>query len=103
MSVYCAEVLSSGSDSRARESDPGVGVAGTGSMPEVKLLLIRETPEGFFLERRTESGEAAGDTQYETLDDAVRFAHSEYDPISDWRFCPDDVDPLEFIRARSDP
>ena len=70
---------------------------------EVKLLLIRETPEGFFLERRTESGEAAGDTQYETLDDAVRFAHSEYDPISDWRVCPDDVDPLEFIRARSDP
>ena len=70
---------------------------------EVKLLLIRETPEGFFLERRTESGEAAGDTQYETLDDAVRLAHFEYDPVSDWRVCRDDVDPLEFIRARSDP
>ena len=82
----------------------GVGSANRcAGVAEVKLLLIRETPEGFFLERRTESGEAAGDTQYETLDDAVRFAHSEYDPISDWRVCPDDVDPLEFIRARSDP
>ena len=32
----------------------------------------------------------------------MRVAYSEY-TISDWRFCPDDVDPLEYIRAQSDP
>jgi hypothetical protein len=29
-------------------------------------------------------------------------AYSEYDAISDWRFCPDDADPLEYIKAQSD-
>jgi hypothetical protein len=70
--------------------------------PDVKVLLIREGPEGFFLERLTEDGGSAGDTQHDTLDEAMRHAYSEYDSISNWRFCPDDVDPLEYIRAPSD-
>jgi hypothetical protein len=30
-------------------------------------------------------------------------AYSEYDAISDWRFCPDDADPLEYLQAQSNP
>jgi hypothetical protein len=41
-------------------------------------------------------------TQHETLDEAMGQAYSEYDAISDWRFCPDDADPLEYIKAQSD-
>jgi hypothetical protein len=33
------------------------------------------------------------------MDDAMREAYSEYGPISDWRFCPDDADPLEYIQG----
>jgi hypothetical protein len=59
--------------------------------------------DGFFLERLTERGELVDATQHETLDEAMRQAYSEYDTISDWRFCPDDADPLQYIRAQSDP
>jgi hypothetical protein len=38
----------------------------------------------------------------ETLDEAMRQAYSEY-TISNWRFCPDDVDPLEYIQAQCNP
>jgi energy-coupling factor transporter ATP-binding protein EcfA2 len=99
MSMYCAEVLSLGPGSAQPESGPVPGVARSRRMPDVKVLLIRESLEGFFLERLTESGEVIGNTQHDTLDDAMRHAHSEYDPISNWRLCPDDVDPLEYIRT----
>jgi hypothetical protein len=65
------------------------------------MLLITEKPEGFFLRRFTADGNPAQDTQHETLDDAMRQAYSEYESLSDWRFCPDDVDPLDYM-ARSD-
>jgi len=58
--------------------------------------------EGFFLERFTDRGEPVGDTQHETLDEAMQQAYSEYDSISDWRLCPDGADPLEYIQAQSD-
>ena len=32
---------------------------------------------------------------HDTLDEAMSYAYSQYDAISDWRFCPDDADPLE--------
>ena len=76
---------------------------GTGRpLPQVKVLLIAERVDGFFLERFTDRGELVGDTQHETLDEAMRQAYSEYDALSDWRFCPDGADPLEYIRAQSE-
>jgi hypothetical protein len=68
----------------------------------VKFLLVTERADGFFLERFTDRGELLGDSQYETLDEAMREAYSEY-VISSWRFCPDDADPLKYIQAQSDP
>jgi hypothetical protein len=81
MSIYCAEVL---------------------SPAPVKVLLIRQRPDGFFLERFNERGEFVGDTRHDEMDDAMREAYSAYGPISDWRLCPDGVDPLKYIRARSE-
>jgi hypothetical protein len=65
------------------------------------MLLITEKPDGFFLRRFTEDGSPAHDTQHETLDDAMHQAYSEYEFLSDWSFCPDDVDPVDYM-ARSD-
>ena len=76
---------------------------GTGRpLPKVKVLLITERVGGFLLERFTDRGELVGESQYETLDDAMRQAYSEY-TISNWRFCPDDVDPLQYIQGQSGP
>jgi hypothetical protein len=36
------------------------------------------------------------------LDEATGEPYSEY-TISNWRFCPDDADPLQDIQAQSDP
>jgi hypothetical protein len=33
------------------------------------------------------------------MDDAMREAYSQYDPISEWKLCPDDADPLEYLRG----
>jgi hypothetical protein len=74
MSAHCSEVLSP-------SPDP----------PGVKFLRILERVEGFFLQRFDERGEFVGDAQFETLDEAMRHVYSEYDEISDWRFCPDDA------------
>jgi len=52
-------------------------------------------------ERLTDNGERVGDTLHETLDDAMYQAYSEYDALSDWRLCPDDADPLQYIRGQS--
>jgi hypothetical protein len=46
-------------------SDVGTGPRG----PQVKVLLIVERVEGFFLQRLTELGEHVGETQHDTLDD----------------------------------
>jgi len=66
----------------------------------VKVLLIAERVEGFFLARFTDRGELVGETQHDTLDEAMWQANSEYRAISGWRLCPDDADPLEYIRAQ---
>jgi len=67
----------------------------------VKVVLIDIRVDGFFLERLTDTGELEGETQYDTLDEAMWQAYSDY-VLSDWSFCPDGVDPLEYIRAQSD-
>jgi hypothetical protein len=68
-------------------------------MRDVKVLLISEKPDGFYLERFGETREFVGDTRHDEMDDAMREAYSQYGPISDWRLCPDGVDPLEYIHA----
>jgi hypothetical protein len=68
MSIYCAEVLA-----------PAM----------VKVLLIRQKVDGFYLERYTESGVFLGGTRHDEMDDAMREAYAAYDPISEWRLCPD--------------
>ena len=92
MSTYCAEV---------RPPDHGTQPqpAASPGEPRVKLLLITQRPDGFFLERFTERGELVGATQHEEMDEAQRTAYADYGPISDWRLCPDGVDPLEYLRA----
>jgi hypothetical protein len=65
-------------------------------------LVIDARVDGFFLERFTDRGELVGETRHDTADEAEWQAYSEY-VLSDWRSCPDDVDPLEYIRGRSDP
>jgi hypothetical protein len=68
-------------------------------MPDVKVLLISERPDGFYLERFNDRREFVGETRHDEKDDAVREAYSQYDPISDWKLCPDGVDPLKYIRG----
>jgi hypothetical protein len=79
-------------------SDVGTGPR---SLPDVKALFIDVRVGGFFLERFNDRGELVGTTQHETMDEAMWQANSEYE-IPDWRSCPEDVDPVEYIRAHSD-
>jgi hypothetical protein len=70
--------------------------------PDVKALFIDVRVEGFFLERFNDRGELVGTTQHETMDEAMWQADSEYE-IAEWRSCPEDVDPVEYIRAHPEP
>ena len=100
--TYCSEVSSLAPTPRAQsESDDLSDVRTDRTPPQVKVLLITERVDGFVLQRLTDRCEHVGDTQHDTLDEAMSYAYAEYDAISDWRFCPDDVDPLEYIQARS--
>jgi hypothetical protein len=67
--------------------------------PPEKLLLLTDKVDGFFVQRFTDRGESVGVTQHDTMDEAMQYVYSEYDAISDWRLCPDGVDPLEYLRA----
>ena len=100
--THCAEVLSLAPTTSA-QSEPGdPSDVGTGRpLPQVKVLLIDARVDGFFLERVIDRGDSVGTTQHDTMDEAVQQAHSEY-VLSDWTNCPDDVDPLEYIRGQSD-
>ena len=76
-----------------------VGSPRPSASPQVKVLLIAQEVDRFHLERFTDHGEHVADTLHETLDDAMHQAYSEFDAISDWRLCPDDADPLQYIRG----
>ena len=99
----CAEVLSRTPAARAQPEPSDVSEVGTRQpAPPVKVLLIAERVDGFFLERLTEGGELVNTTRHDTMDEAMDQVYSEFDAISDWRLCPDDADPLEYLRAQSD-
>jgi hypothetical protein len=100
--TYCAEVLSlaPGCGAQPESGDLSDGATGRPSAG-AKVVLIDIRVDGFFLERFTDSGELVGESQYDTLDEAMWQAYSDY-VLSDWSFCPDGVDPLDYIRAQSD-
>jgi hypothetical protein len=104
MRLHCAEVLSLAvtPNGRPGESQRAPDVeTGQHRLPDVKVLLIDERVEGFFLERFNDRGEPVGTTQHETMDEAMWQAYSEYE-IADWKSCPDDVDPVEYLREHRD-
>jgi hypothetical protein len=63
-----------------------------------RVVLVDERVEGFFLERLNDLGELVRTTQHDTMDEAMQTAHSEYE-LSEWRACPDGINPLNFIEA----
>jgi hypothetical protein len=68
-------------------------------LPSPDVLLIEQESEGnVFLYRMTRSGEPAGDTWHQSVDDAKHQANYEYgDTLGEWRAIPDDVsDPRDF-------
>jgi hypothetical protein len=101
-STRCAEVLSVATTPSAQAEDGNLSDVATGRpLPLVKVLLIEERVDGFYVKRFTDSGELVSGTLHETMDEAMQQVYSEYDAISEWRFCPDGADPLEYIRAQS--
>jgi hypothetical protein len=97
VSMYCAAVLSPASDRTAQRDSVGPPVARRD--PDVKVLLISQRADGFYLERFNERGESLGTTRHDEMDDAMREAYSQYDPISEWRLCPEHAGPLEYLRG----
>jgi hypothetical protein len=102
--TYCSEVLSPAPTPRAQCDHSNRSELATDlPRPQVKVLLIVERIDGFSLQRLTDRGKHLGDTLHDTMDEAMSQAYCEYGAISDWRFCPDDVDPLQYIQAQSAP
>jgi hypothetical protein len=103
MRLHCAEVLSLASTPSGKSESRALSDVGAGRpLPlMVKAIFIDVRVEGFFLERFNDRGELVGATQHETMDEAMWQAYSEF-VIADWRSCPQDVDPVEYIRAQSD-
>ena len=97
--AHCAEVLSLAPTTTAQPGSGHPYDVGAGEpRPQVKVLLIEERVDGFFLERLTDRGEPVATTQHDAMDEAMWQGYSEY-VLSDWTSCPDGVDPLEYIRA----
>ena len=102
MRLHCAEVSSLAPTPTGQSEPADLSDVGTGRrLPDVKAVFIDVRVEGFFLERFNDRGELVGTTQHETMDEAMWQAASEYE-IADWRSCPEDVDPVAYIRAHSD-
>jgi len=103
MRLHCAEVVSLASTLRGQsESETPSDIETDRPLPPVvKALFIDVRVEGFFLERFNDRGELVGTTQHDTMDEAMWQAYSEF-VIADWRSCPEDVDPVEYIRAQTD-
>jgi hypothetical protein len=56
-------------------------------LPAAALLIIDVAPDGVFLFRFSRSGEDAGDTWHQSVDDAKHQGMFEYGPLS-WRSAP---------------
>jgi hypothetical protein len=101
MRLHCTEVWSLATTPKDQSESGDLSDVGTGRrLPDVKALFIDVRVEGFFLERFNDR-ELVGTTQHETMDEAMWQASSEYE-LADWRSCPEDVDPVAYIRVHSD-
>lgn len=61
-------------------------------MPWPRVLLLSPSGRGIALDRFTESGETAGDTWHENLEDARHQAIEEYNgSLGAWREVPSDI------------
>jgi hypothetical protein len=102
MRLHCAEVSSRASTPRGQSESADPSELRTGRRPrDVKVLFIDVRVEGFFLQRFNDREELVGTTQHETMDEAMWQASSEYE-IADWRSCPEDIDPVAYLRAHPD-
>lgn len=67
-------------------------------MPWPRILVIRQSKRGFFLDRYNEDGESAGDTWHQSIDEAREQALAEYNgSVGRWRAVPAEVDDAELI------
>jgi len=67
-------------------------------MPWPRILVIRQSTRGFFLDRYTEEGDSAGDTWHQSFDDAQEQALIEYNgSVGAWREVPAEIDDAEVI------
>ena len=103
MRLTCAAVSSLARAPKGQAESGDLSDVGTSRRlpPSVKALFIDERVEGFFLERFNDRGELVGTTQHDTMDEAMSQAYSEYE-IAEWRSCPADVDPVQYLRAHPD-
>jgi hypothetical protein len=69
-------------------------------LPQARLLVIQEQPDGFFLYRYSGDGDFAGDTWHASLEDAFGQAAFEFSvPPGDWAAIPpEQPDAVKFLR-----
>ena len=67
-------------------------------MPVPRVVVLESRPDGIFLDRFDESGDEAGDTWHESLDDAKAQAVAEYgENLGSWTAVPaNEDDPVSF-------
>jgi hypothetical protein len=67
-------------------------------MPWPRVLVIRPSKRGWYLDRFTEGGESGGDTWHQELDEAREQADEEYGgSVSKWREVPPDMADDELV------
>jgi hypothetical protein len=74
------------------------------SMAIPRVLVLENRPDGIFLDRFDESGEEAGDTWHESIDDAKAQAIAEYgENLDSWtEVPPGEDDPVAFALRLAD-
>lgn len=67
-------------------------------MPDPRVVVIDEQPEGWFLIGYSATGEFAGDTWHRDLDEARQHALIDHGPwLGEWRTFPDGLaDPINW-------
>jgi hypothetical protein len=67
-------------------------------MPWPRVLVIRQSKGGVFLDRYTEEGESGGDTWHQSIEEAREQALAEYNgSVGPWRDVPAEMDDADLI------
>jgi hypothetical protein len=62
-------------------------------LPRPELLILEETPDGWYLYRYTASGEFSGDTWHSSLEEAREQAGYEFgESMSAWQLIPEEIE-----------